>query len=328
MSQAPFAISNPALVAIMNDYSAVNARDRGYIADRVIPRVSVEAPLFKYATFPIEEAFTLYDNQIGRTGQLNEIVQSATEAADSVLDYGLLQKVPYRDEAAARLQSAGVGFSWKARAARNVVDKNQLAREVRAANILFSPSSYMVGYKATLTGTSQWSDYANSDPVTAIKTARRGMLMRPNVAVMSEKVRDILSQHPKLSVAAGGSQDSGRVLTDQEIARVLGFERIEVANTLRQTSVRGQTLSTGYIWGDHFAMIYIPSVGADGRASAGADMPAFALTFQWMGNVAGENLYRPGEYGLLGGVGVYAGEMLKEKQVAPFAGYLFTNAVA
>ena len=322
MAQAPFVI-NPGLTAIGIDFAGVNATQRGYIADRVVPRVRTDAPLFRYASYPTEEAFTVYDTQVGRLSRLNEIEQSATEATGAVLDYGLKSGIPYRDQMAAMSQS--VPMDPKARAVRDVIDKVQLAREIRCAGLLFSPGNYLAGYKATLTGTGQFSDLTNSDPVQVIIDAAAGMLVKPNVAVMGLEVFNVLRRHPKVSVALGGSQESGRYVPADELAGILGVERIEIGNTLQQTNKRGQTFASSRIWGKHLALLNVPAVGADSMVNNPAE-PAFALTFQWGEKVAGE-IADP-EMGLWGGTWVKAGESLVERLVAQQAGYLFTNAIA
>jgi hypothetical protein len=243
MAQAPFPIS-PALVAIANDYAGVNRNARGYIADRVAPRMPVEASLFRYNEYPIGEAFTVYDNQVDRLGRLNEITSTATETTGETKDYGILEKVPFRDEAMQRSQT--VPMPLKVRAVRHVIDVNQLAREIRVASTAMSAASYLPGYTVdrAVSGV-RWSDYANSDPAADVRKAQLGMMVRPNVGVTSEAVMDVLSRHPKLSVALGGAADSGRTLTNEEIARALKLDRIEIGSTIKQTSKRGQNTVTG-----------------------------------------------------------------------------------
>lgn len=322
MAQAPFVI-NPGLTAIGIDFAGINATQRGYIADIVLPRTRVDGPLFRYATYPGEEAFTIYDTQVGRLSKLNEIEQTASEATGAVLDWGLKSGIPFRDQMAAASQS--IPMDPKARATRDVIDKVQLAREVRAAGLLFSAGNYLTGYKSTLAGTGQFSDLANSDPVQVIIDAAAGMLVKPNTAVMGLEVFNVLRRHPKVSVALGGSQESGRYVPMDELAGVLGVSKIVIGNTLQQTNKRGQALATSRIWGKHLALLNVPAVGGDSMVNNPAE-PAFALTFQWGDKVAGE--IPDAEMGLWGGVWVKAGESLVEKQVAQQAGYLFTNAIA
>ncbi len=322
MAQAPFVL-NPALVAIAVDYAGVNSRVRGYIADRVAPRIRTDGPLFKYPVFKIEDAFTVVDNQIDRLGRANELTYRADEATGAVLDYALREPIPFRDEAAAR--NGTIPFALKACAIRSIVDKNQLNREIRVAAMAMTLANYSTGYKTDLTSGTKWTDFTNSDPVKDIIDAKAGMIIPGNVGVTSQAVANVLQRHPKVSVALGGSANSGRLTPLSEIATLLGLERIEVGSTIKQTSKRGQALTTGNIWPDSFAIHYQGPMGPDGLGLDAAS-PNFLTTFQWGDIVSSESRVEPGEMGLWGGVKVLNGESLVEKAVAPFAGYLF-NAV-
>jgi hypothetical protein len=319
MAQAPFIVI-PALVAIATDYERINAQTRGYVADQLVPRVAVDAPDFRYPEYPVSEAFTVYDNQVDRLGRLNEITSTATEATGSVKDYGLAEPVPYRDEMAA--QAANIAFNVKARAVRNVSDKNQLAREIRVAAMLQTSGNYAAGYTEDEAGT-PWSG-AGVDIPQIVENRAQNMLLTPNTAFMSKAVHSTLRRHPSLSTSLGGTYTSGKTLTDEEIAQALGVSKIVVGNTLKQTSKRGQTLVTGPIWGNHFGLLHVPQVEADGMVND-VNQPAFAMTFTWGPKVVGET--PDPDMGLWGGVRVKNGESMVEKIVAPFGGYLFTNVI-
>jgi len=318
MSRAPFAI-NPALVAIAVNYSGVNALARGYIADQVAPLVRVDTPEFKYPSFDLEDVFNAIDNQVDRLGRLNEVYSKAGEATGSVIDYGLASPVPYRDEMAATAQN--LPFNVKARAIRSVVDKNQLAREIRVASLIQTAANY--GSQTEDEVGAPWSGAA-VDVGAICEAAGDGMLLPPNVAVMSRNVRRVLRTHPLLGAKLGGEFAKGKALSDEEIAQALNVDRIIVGNTLKQTSKRGQAVTTGPIWGDHCALLHVPQVEGDGMVND-VDVPAFALTFQWGDEVSGE--VPDPNMGLWGGVRVRSGKSLLEKVVAPFGGYLFRNVL-
>ncbi|HYI39999.1 MAG TPA: hypothetical protein VE053_06745 [Allosphingosinicella sp.] len=318
---APFTI-NPALVAIALDYGNVNRGSRGYIADEVMPRVRVDAPEFKYPSYPIEEAFDAPDTQAGRRSKLNEFLLTATEETGSVDDYGLEAPIPFRDEAAAR--SGNMPFSFRARATRTLVDKVQLGREKRVAARVFSAANFQNGYKATLSGSDQFG-HVDSKPVDLILDAKASMLIPPNTGVMGERVFRRLQLNASVSQRLGGSGNSGRMVTQTELAAILGLERLIIGNTIQQTSKKGQAMTTAPIWGDHFALLRIAPTNGTGTVDNPED-PSFGYTFQWGDVVAGE--YNDPQMGLMGGVRVKYGEMLDEKTVAPYAGYLLTNAVS
>lgn len=318
MAKAPFVL-NAALVAIALDYTGVNRASRGYIADELAPTVRVDSPEFRYPEFDLDDVFNVVDNQVDRLGRLNEIYSSAGEATGATLDYGLAEPVPYRDEMAAQNQQ--LPFNLKARAIRHVVDKNMLAREVRVAALMQSAGSYGAQTEDE-TGT-PWTG-AGVDIAGIVEGAADGMLMPPNVAFMSRKVRSTLRRHPSLAASLGGDFAKGKVLTDAELAESLGVERIIVGNTLKQTSKRGQAVTTGPIWGDHFGLIHVASTETDGMVND-VNVPSFALTFQWGDEVSGES--PDPDMGLWGGVRVRSGRSLVEKVVNPLGGYLFRNVL-
>lgn len=321
MPQAPFTTS-AALTSIALDYGTVNSKGRGYIADQVLPRVRVDGPEFKYPAYPIEEAFDAPDVQAGRRSKLNEFLLTATEETGSVEDFGLSTPIPFRDEMAAR--NSSLPFNLRARHTRTLVDKVQLAREKRVAGIVFGAGNYQNGYKATLSGSGQWS-HADADPVATILDAKAGMLIPPNVAVAGEPVIRALRRSAKVSVALGGSANSGRYASLEDLASILGLDQIIVGNTIQQTSKKGQALTTAPIWGKHLALLRVTPTNGQGTVD-NPEEPSFGYTFQWGDKVAGEN--NDPDIGLLGGVRIRYGEMIKEKIVAPYSGYLFTDAVA
>lgn len=317
--KAPFII-NPWLVAIAVDYAGVNRAARGYIADELCPVVRVDSPEFRYPTFDLEGIFNVVDNQVDRLGKLNEIYDKASEATGAVIDYGLSQPVPYRDEAAAQGQQ--LPFNLKARAVRRVLDKNQLAREVRVATLLQTAANY--GAQTEDESATAWSGAA-VDVAGIVEDAANSMLLPPNTAFMSKAVRTTLRRHPSLAASLGGDFAKGKTLTDEELAQSLGVDRIVVGNTLKQTSKRGQAVATGPIWGNHFGLLHVPASENGVTLDDDVSVPAFALTFQWGDEVSGE--VADPDIGLWGGTRVRNGRSMVEKVVAPFGGYLFENVL-
>lgn len=318
MAKAPFLV-NPALVAIAVDYAGANRAARGYIADELAPFVRVDSPQFRYPEVDLDDIFTVYDNQVDRLGRLNEIYSSIGEATGSVLDYGLAEPVPYRDEMAAQNQS--LPFNLKARAIRNVVDKNQLAREVRVAALMQSAGSY--GTQTEDEVGTPWSGAA-FDIAGTVEAKADSMLLPPNVAFMSLAVKRVLARSPSLAEGLGGTLTKGKKLNDEELKEALGVQKLVIGNTLKQTSKRGQAVVTGSIWGNHFGLLHVPQVESDGFVND-VNVPAFALTFQWGDEVSGE--VPDPEMGLWGGVRVRSGRSFVEKVVAPLGGYLFRNVL-
>jgi hypothetical protein len=96
-TKRPFVV-DPILTAIAIGYSNPA---QALIADDVMPRQSVGGEQFKWTEYPIAEAFTVPDTEVGRRGQVNQIVFSGKERESAVRDYGLDVPIPNSDITAA-----------------------------------------------------------------------------------------------------------------------------------------------------------------------------------------------------------------------------------
>lgn len=304
---------------------ALAYRNERYIADEVMPRTPVPSREFKWQQFGRDEMFTVPETQVGRKGEPNEVQFTGTEQASFVLDYGLDDVVPNED-----VDSAPPGYDPLGRATEGIAELIALGREVRTANLITNLNTYPAANRTTLSGTSQWSDFTNSDPYTAIMAAFDGMLMRPNTLVMGRAVWSRLRVHPKITAALAPSSqgnsstaagDRGRPATVQAVAELLEVDRILVGESWVNTAKPGQTASLQRVWGKHLAALHInPAAGIRGNAIT------FGFTAEWGSRVAG-SMPEP-KVGLRGAQRVRAGESVRELVVASDVGYFFQNAVA
>jgi hypothetical protein len=317
MAQTPFVV-NPVLTAV-----ALTYRNPKLIADQVLPRVPVDAPVFMYSKFTPEDAFTVPNTLVGRKGDVPEIDWSATQQTAAVEDQGLEEPIPNRDIQTARALGA-TNIDPQRRSTELLTDLVALAREVRVASLVTSTSNYASGNFATLSGSGQWSD-PTSDPVNAILSALDGMLVRPNIGVIGRAVYTKLRQHPKVIAAVfsqGGNAATGGVASRQAIADLLELDEVLVGEGWVNTAKKGQTSSLSRVWGKDAAFLYEnPLV-----ASASDSVVTFGFTAEWGSKVAGS--FDDNEIGLRGGVRVRVGESVKELVVCNDCGYLFKAAVA
>jgi hypothetical protein len=322
MSQAPF-IVQPQLTAITLAYR--NAR---MIADEVLPRFPVDSDTFKYTTYTQADAFTIPNTRVGRKSQVNEIDWTATEASASTSDYGLEDAIPQADinRAAAAPKIFGVRpIDPMMRSTELLTDLIALDREQRVATLLFTAANYPAANKVTLSGTGQWSDYTNSDPVTAILSAFDGMLIRPNVGVVSRAVYTKLRMHPKVVAAVfaiGGNAAQGGVTSNQAIADLLELDELIVAEGWYNSAKKGQTATIVRLWGKNALFFYRAPVATGPQGGI-----TFGITAEWGNRIAGTIENDP-DIGLRGGTRVRVGESVKELMLASDVGYLFTAAVA
>ena len=315
----PF-VTDPSLTAI-----AIGYRNEAYqlIADEVLPRVPVYGETFKWTEYPTAEAFTVPDTRVGRRGRVNQVEFTGTEREGAVEDFGLDDPIPNTDiQEAARIRAEKRGlYDPEAQATEMLTDLVLLGREVRVAGIIHDPATYAVGRKVTLAGTSQFSDYANSDPIGVIKTAIEGTLgPRPNTLVLGQPVWSKLSSHPSIVNAIRGNVSSKGIVTRAEFAALFEIPRLLVGEAYVNTARKGQTEVLARVWGKHIAALHL---NPQARLQRGL---TFGMTAQYGTKIAGR--IEDDDIGLQGGVRVRSGERVKELVIAKDCGYFIQNAVA
>ena len=299
-------------------------QNRRLIADEVLPRTPVPSREFKWLQMGRDQMFTVPETLVGRKGQPNEVEFGGTETPGFVRDFGLDDVVPNED-----LESAPAGFDPLGTAVTGISELVALDREKRVADLIFNQNSYPAANRATLSGTSQWSDYSNSDPYTAIQTALDGMLMRPNIGVIGRLAWSRLRVHPKITAslapsAIGNTPTSnagGQPATLQAVADLLELDQIIVGEAFINTAKPGQTASLSRCWGKHMAFLHQNPV-----ATIRGNAVTFGFTAEWGNRVAG-SMPEP-KVGLRGAQRVRVGESVNELIVASDVGYYFQNIVA
>lgn len=313
-TNAPFPV-NPQLTAI-----ALSYRNTELIADMVFPRVPSHDE-FRYTKFTQSEGFTVPDVKIGRKSEANEVEFGGTEVTDACIDYGLRDAVPVADIRKAE----GTKFDPMGNASMGLSRLVDLAREIRCATLAFTAGNYATANKATLSGTGQWSDYTNSNPISAILSAMDAMIMRPNKIVMGQAVWTIVRQHPKVveavkATGAGGVTATGVVMR-QGLADVLEVQEILVGTGFQNTAAKGLAATYARVWGKHCALLYTEPVAGTQNAT----------TFGFTAEAGGGKRVRDwfdAQRGADGSQVVQLVDTVKEVMPANDLGYLFTNAVA
>lgn len=117
----------------------------------------------------------------------------------------------------------------------------------------------VVTQNATLSGTDQWSDYANSDPYgdleDAIEDVRTGSMQKANRLALGKAVWTQLKYHPdtiELLKAQGGGRFTPELLADW-----LEVDSVVILDSQYVTSKEGQTVTRADIWGKHAWAMYV-----------------------------------------------------------------------
>lgn len=132
--------------------------------------------------------------------------------------------------------------------------------EVKQASLATTITNYPSTNRVTLSGTSLFSDYTNSDPIAIIEAGKDVVSLatgcEPNETTihMSYAVWKILKHHPKLTAML--SSNDIKVLT-LELARKLFDVK---ALTVGRENVTTQSGSTATLWGKDMIIAYVPDI--------------------------------------------------------------------
>ena len=214
-----------------------------------------------------------------------------------------------------------IGYDPTVKATEYFTNLIILDREVRTAGLVFNAASYAAANKATLSGTTQWSDYANSDTVAAILDARDLLLMAGNTLVLGQLVWTKLKQHPKVISKVLGSANSQGLVSKQAFMDALEIPRLLIGASFVNTARKGQTASMARTWGKHAPILFIDESADNNRGIT------FGYTAEFENRIAGLILDDP-DIGLRGGARVRVGISVKEKVIANDLGYFWQNAIA
>lgn len=299
-------VVDPALGQVSVKYS-----NDTFIADQIFPQVKVMKQTGKYY---------VYDKANLRVPKTN---RAAGSGANEV-DYGLSTQSFICDDHALK-EFVSDEIQEQAEAALNpLIDATEavtemllLDREVSAAALMTNTS--LLTQNTTLSGTTQWSDYANSDPIGDVRTARQTVhaatFRKVNTLVLGKQTFDILVEHPqvieRIKYSALG------VVTAELLARLFQVEKVIVGEAGSNTAAEGQTDSLSYVWGKHAWLAYIaPRVGLK--------MLTLGVTFTWKERMVKRwrDEDREGTYVRIGQ------DNYVQAFVASACGYYIKNAVA
>jgi len=196
----------------------------------------------------------------------------------------------------------------------------QLEIEKQVASQLFITGVW--GTSNTLTGTNQWSDFANSDPIADSDTAKRTIKRDTGASVTKVFIGllgwEKLKEHPLLLDKYKHTQTG--ILTEELVAAALGVPEIVVGDSVENTADENQVYVGADIWTDSalFQVVNPPAL----------QVAASAYTVMWneKGNIpwAVDSYREEGRRSNVNRVFTH----LKPTIVSSVHGYLFLDLVA
>ena len=295
---------------------SVGYKNDDYFAERIFPVVPVKKQSGRYWVFG-KEKFKQYETIRHAGAEAREIAPwSLSNNAYFCDDHSLKDKIS--DEERANADSTDVEINT----AENLTDAILLDLEIRAANLVLGGAVP----NTTLSGTSQWSDYVNSDPVAAIEaqkmTLKKAIARTPNTLAVSYPVFSSLRQHPKI-VDRFKYTEVGGVLDPQSLKTVFGVDNFWVLGAEYDTANEGQSPSLDFVWGKHAVLAYVVpeprrremTLGYIFRWLFGAPDLAGTLTKRYRVEAKSADVVEVHRYDDI-------------QLVAPQAGFVFLNATA
>lgn len=247
---------------------AKSYQNNAMIGDNLFPPVEVNNQSDKFWVWGRENQ-QIFDNQDLRApaSAAERIRQTLSTSNYTTTDHSLARLIP--DEERGNFQ-AGDLEQW---ATQFVKDKLALMKENRVAQIATNTANYDPANSLTLAGTSQWSDYTNSDPGSAVETAKQQLRrfgITPNILILGDDVFMRLRNHPKIRSAFTYVIQATRPLVEADLAAYFGVDRVVVGSAVTLSA----TFVPTFLWGKN-------AVLANVQAATSMQDLSFGKTFVW-----------------------------------------------
>lgn len=291
-------------------------KNTDYVADRVLPVVSVQNEEFSYKQYPKDAFLNVARTVIGAKGEAESIDIKSEKITDSLVYHALKAEVPETEVLAASSKNDDdpIGDNTLL-----VTEALMLAREVRTANLVNTKETYGTNV-TTLSGTDQLDDKSSS-AIDVFIDARAKMLVKPNCAVMSDEAALHLQTHPDFigMYKSEGSTNRG-IVPLEFVAKCLQLKEIIVGQAVLNSAPKGKDPQLVQAWGKNIILFYKNPLAK----------PKYGLTFGYTAQKGTREIQRfyNGELGAKGIHIIKGVEQVKELICAPGCGYMIEAAIS
>jgi len=232
-------------------------RNENYIADEIMPTIVVKKDTAKILSYSADNLRIV--ETVRAQGAKSKIVNHSISMSDfySLEEHALSEYVSLEE-----YENADQPIEPQRDAMENLIDILSVVKEKSLSDNLSNTS--VVTNNTTLSGTDQWSDYSNSDPIgdiqAAIDTVADATLKEPNTLVFGRSTFNTLIHHPDLIARAQGAV----VVTADVVIALLkttfpSIEKVLVGRAGYNSTKEGQSASLSRIWGKNAWVMYIES---------------------------------------------------------------------
>lgn len=231
-----------------------------FVGEALFPSMTVNFEADKYLVYDLSN-FNLYETLRANGSEAAQIQWGFSESNYFAEEYSLRDIVTDRDRA-----NADKPLTIDIDTLELVTDGVMLKKEYQAAQLARNTANYVNGNTSALSGTSQWSDYTNSDPLSNIRTMQQDVFTNSrkytNTIVLPYQVAITLAYHPKILELVKYTNglllqqltgDAGDGLLPK---RLFGMD-VEVGGAAYNTANPGQQASLGDVWGKDVICAYV-----------------------------------------------------------------------
>ena len=234
---------------------AIGYRNPQLIARQVAPVIQSATESGTIYSFG-KEGMMLYDTERALRADAKKIDFYITKTTYRCVEHALETSLDYKEIEAAQKYGADQVLRLEQRAINLVQRVLELELEKAVADILFGASYYATNNKITLSGTSQWTDTANSNPIKHTldgkAAARDDMGVEPNTIVFGYDAWRSFREHPSVLDRIKYSQRA--IVTPEIAASLLDVERVFIGQAVYAKD-DGTFVD---LWGDNCALVYTP----------------------------------------------------------------------
>ncbi|NOS67908.1 MAG: hypothetical protein HOO67_06145 [Candidatus Peribacteraceae bacterium] len=237
---------------LLTDFSIEYANEEAaFVGLQVLPALQVKFESDKFLKYKKGNNFQLPDAKRAIRTKYKRISWETDTDSYKCEEYGLEDLIDDRER-----QNTDAPMDQDQDTTGTLTKAMLLLHETRVTSLVTSTAN--VTLNTTLSGTSQWSDYDDSDPFAAIETGidavQAATGMRPNTMVMGYAVWAKLKHHPDLLDRIKHTQKG--VMTTDLLAALLGLDAVYVSRAVKNSAKEGQTVSLGYVWGKDALLYY------------------------------------------------------------------------
>lgn len=227
----------------------------GYVSEQLLPKIQVAQKTGKLAKYT-DQHLRIEHTLIGGRSAARRVESIARSQSSYEVESHALEGMVTADDVA----NVDKPYDAERDEVLGLTTMLWLSKEQALANTLTSTS--VLTQNETLSGSSQFSDYANSDPISKFKTARLTVYnscgMAPDTAVMDWTTFNTLAYHPGILDALGFTQNRAGQLSEPELAKAMGVKRLLVAYAQYNSAKEGQTDVRASVWGKHIVFCVAP----------------------------------------------------------------------